>query len=72
MNDLPAGFTVPEGRVKPWGTGQAILACRGIVNEPFAVINADDYYGKDAFRKVHDYLLAPKQADDNRYHFCMD
>ena len=71
MNDLPAGFTVPEGRVKPWGTGQAILACRGIVNEPFAVINADDYYGKDAFRKVHDYLLAPKQADDNRYHFCM-
>ncbi len=49
MDDLPEGFTVPEGRKKPWGTGQAILACREVVHEPFAVINADDYYGRDAF-----------------------
>ena len=52
LTDLPEGFTLPEGRKKPWGTGQAILACRGLTDGPFAVINADDYYGKDAFRKV--------------------
>ena len=55
--DLPAGFTKPEGRTKPWGTGQAILSCRELVQEPFVVINADDYYGKEAFVKVHDYLV---------------
>ncbi len=71
MDDLPAGYAVPEGRKKPWGTGQAILACRNIVTEPFAVINADDYYGKDAFRKVHDYLIHTPEADDGTYHFCM-
>ena len=70
MNDLPAGFTVPEGRVKPWGTGQAILACKDIVKEPFAVINADDYYGKEAFVKVHDYLVEEHPASD-RMEFCM-
>lgn len=70
MDDLPDGFTVPEGRTKPWGTGQAILACRGVVKEPFAVINADDYYGKDAFRKVHDYL-AGAEAGGEIYQFCM-
>ena len=52
-DDLPEGFTLPEGRTKPWGTGQAILACHGVVNEPFAVVNADDYYGKEAFVKIH-------------------
>ncbi|MCD7764480.1 MAG: nucleotidyltransferase [Lachnospiraceae bacterium] len=57
LEDLPAGYTVPEGRTKPWGTGQAILSCREVVHEPFAVINADDYYGKDAFRKVHQFLV---------------
>ena len=57
-DDLPAGFTVPEGRTKPWGTGHAILAVRDIVKEPFAVINADDYYGKAAFRQVYDFLAA--------------
>ena len=46
------GCTVPEGRIKPWGTGQAILSCKGIVNEPFVIINADDYYGKVAFKKA--------------------
>lgn len=71
MEDLPDGFTVPEGRTKPWGTGQAILACRGIVNEPFAVINADDYYGKDAFRKVHDYLVSAAGKGQEKYQFCM-
>ncbi|HBN55854.1 MAG TPA: nucleotidyltransferase, partial [Lachnospiraceae bacterium] len=58
MTDLPEGFTLPEGRVKPWGTGQAILCCEKLVKEPFAVINADDYYGKEAFVKVHDYLAS--------------
>lgn len=56
-DDLPAGFSVPDNREKPWGTGQAILACRDVVNEPFAVINADDYYGKDSFKTLHDYLI---------------
>lgn len=49
LDDLPAGFAKPEGRTKPWGTGQAVLACKDLVKEPFAVINADDYYGKDPF-----------------------
>ncbi|MCR5514826.1 MAG: nucleotidyltransferase [Lachnospira sp.] len=57
IDDLPAGYSVPEGRKKPWGTGQAILACKDIVKEPFAVINADDYYGKDSFKTLHDYLV---------------
>ena len=56
MNDLPEGFTCPETRQKPWGTGQAILACRDIVKEPFAVINADDYYGKTAFKVMYEEL----------------
>ena len=56
MDAIRAGFTVPEGRTKPWGTGQAVLACKGLVKEPFAVINADDYYGKEAFVQLHDFL----------------
>ena len=56
LDNLPAGFTVPDGRTKPWGTGHAILSCLGAVKEPFAVINADDYYGKEAFVKIHDFL----------------
>ncbi len=71
MENLPAGYTVPEGRTKPWGTGQAILACKDIVKEPFAVINADDYYGKDAFRKVHDYLVSVDTESAKKYRFCM-
>lgn len=66
--NLPEGYSVPEGRVKPWGTGQAVLACKGIVKEPFAVINADDYYGKEAFVKIHDYLV--EHAGD-QYNYCM-
>lgn len=57
LDSLPEGVTLPEGRTKPWGTGQAVLACKGIVNEPFAVINADDYYGKEAYVKLHEFLL---------------
>ena len=70
MEDLPAGFAVPEGRTKPWGTGQAILACKDVVNEPFAVINADDYYGKEGFKKIHEYLCNPAETD-KRFNFCM-
>lgn len=68
LSDLPDGFAVPEGRTKPWGTGQAVLACKGIVNEPFAVINADDYYGKEAFVKLHDYLV---EHANEQYNYCM-
>lgn len=56
LDNLPEGFTVPDGRTKPWGTGHAILSCLGTVKEPFAVINADDYYGKEGFVKIHDFL----------------
>ena len=55
-DDLPAGFTKPEERTKPWGTGHAVLACRELIHEPFAVINADDYYGREAFEKMYKYL----------------
>ena len=56
LENLPEGFSVPDGRTKPWGTGHAILSCLGTVKEPFAVINADDYYGKEAFVKIHEFL----------------
>ncbi len=69
IDDLPAGFVKPQGRTKPWGAGHAVLACRGIVNEPFAVINADDYYGKEAFVKIHDYLQG--YSKENAGDFCM-
>ena len=70
IDDLPAGFTKPADRTKPWGTGQAILSCKDLVKEPFAVINADDYYGKEAFVKVHDYLVEEHPASD-KLDFCM-
>lgn len=63
LEDLPEGYEVPAGRVKPWGTGQAILACKDIVKEPFVIINADDYYGKEAFVKLHDFLVSGKHED---------
>ena len=62
---LPNGFTCPSDRVKPWGTAHAILCCKEVVNEPFAVINADDYYGKSAFVKIAEFL---KSGTDN---YCM-
>ena len=55
--DLPEGYTVPEGRTKPWGTAQAVLAARDVVDGPFAVINADDYYGPEGFELIYNYLL---------------
>lgn len=70
MNDLPEGFSVPEGRVKPWGTGQAVLSCGELIDGPFAVINADDYYGKETFRLVHDELVGTVN-DAEKYPFCM-
>lgn len=72
MDNLPEGFSVPEGRKKPWGTGQAILSCKGIVNEPFVVINADDYYGKTGFKKVYNHLINAKSKEENgAYDMCM-
>lgn len=56
LDAVPEGVTVPEGRTKPWGTGQAVLAARDVVDRPFVVINADDYYGKEAFVKLHAFL----------------
>lgn len=70
LENIPEGFTVPEGRIKPFGTGHAILSCINEVDAPFAVINADDYYGKEAYVKVHDYLVQEKPADDV-LHICM-
>lgn len=70
IEDLPAGFSVPEGRTKPWGTGQAILACKELIHEPFAVINADDYYGKDSFKTLHDYLVQ-ESFIDGKYNISM-
>ena len=58
LSDLPEGYSVPEGRVKPWGTCHAILAARDVVDGPFAVVNADDYYGPEGFREIYDYLAA--------------
>ena len=58
MEDIPAGFAVPEGRVKPWGTAHAVRSCRHAVDEPFAVINADDFYGREAFSVLFDFLTA--------------
>ena len=58
VDNLPEGFVCPADRTKPWGTAQAILSCKGIVNEPFAVVNADDYYGKTAFKKMADFLMS--------------
>ena len=64
LDDLPEGYEVPAGRVKPWGTGQAILACKDVVKEPFVIINADDYYGKEAFMKLYDYLISGNDDAD--------
>lgn len=70
LNELSEGVELPAGRTKPWGTGQAVLACKEVLHEPFAVINADDYYGKEAYVKVHDYLVREQPADDV-LHICM-
>ena len=71
LDDLPEGFTVPEGRKKPWGTGQAVLTVKGLVKGPFLVINADDYYGKEGFRLIHDYMVQEMKEDGDVYDICM-
>ncbi len=69
LDDLPEGFSVPEGRVKPWGTSHAVLAARDLIDGPFAVINADDYYGREAFQQIYDYLST--HEDDTLYRYAM-
>jgi hypothetical protein len=71
LDKLPEGYSVPEGRKKPWGTGQAILMVKDIVKEPFLVINADDYYGKEGFKKIHDYMVNEMNTESDVYDMCM-
>lgn len=71
MDDLPEGFSAPKERKKPWGTGQAILSIREIIKEPFLVINADDYYGKEGFKKIHDYMVEEMDESSPVYDICM-
>ena len=68
-DDVPEWFTVPEGREKPWGTAHAVACCRDVIDAPFAVINADDYYGVEAFRLIYDYLSS--HPDDEKYRYAM-
>ena len=63
LDKLPEGFSVPEGRTKPWGTGHAVACCQGVVNGPFAVINADDFYGPSAFAAIYDFLRDNRRED---------
>ena len=65
LDDLPAGFSVPEGRVKPWGTAHAVRSCRGVIAEPFAVINADDFYGPTSFAALYGFLTADSPETEN-------
>ncbi len=69
LGNLPEGYKIPEGRVKPWGTAHAVLCCMNEIAGPFAVINADDYYGREAFRLIYDYLSA--HEDDEKYRYTM-
>jgi len=67
IGNIPEGYEVPEGRVKPWGTAHAVLSCIDQVDGPFAVINADDYYGKHAYKAIYDYLTSHKDNEKYRY-----
>lgn len=69
LHNLPEGFEVPEGRVKPWGTAHAVLSAIDEIDGPFAVINADDYYGRDAFHKIYKFLT--RHEDDEKYRYAM-
>ena len=69
LDELPAGYTVPEGRAKPWGTCHAVLAAKPFIDGPFAVVNADDYYGPEAFRVMYEYLST--HSDGELYDYCM-
>lgn len=70
INNLPEGYSVPEERVKPWGTGHAVLSCKDLIDGPFAVINADDYYGRETFSLIYDEITKEK-TQDVKYNFCM-
>ena len=69
LDDIPEGFEVPEGREKPWGTGHAVYTCRNLIDGPFVVINADDYYGPEGFTTVYDYLTT--HEDGEKMDMCM-
>ncbi|WP_072525957.1 nucleotidyltransferase family protein [Clostridium sp. Marseille-P3244] len=69
LSNIPEGFQVPEGRVKPWGTAHAVLSAIDEIDGPFAVINADDYYGRHAFQTIYDYLTT--HEDDDKYRYTM-
>ena len=69
LDKVPAGYQAPEDRQKPFGTGHAILCCQGVVDGPFAVINADDYYGRYAYKAIYDYLAS--HQDDGKYRYAM-
>ena len=69
LSNIPEGFEIPEGRVKPWGTAHAVLSAIDEIDGPFAVINADDYYGRHAFQAIYDYLTT--HADDEKYRYTM-
>lgn len=69
LDDLPEGFAVPEGRTKPWGTAHAVFSARDLIDGPFAVINADDYYGVTAFKQIYDYLES--HEDNDKYSYVM-
>lgn len=69
INNIPEEYEVPEGRVKPWGTGHAILSCADAVDRPFAIVNADDYYGREAFELMYDFLT--ENHDDEKYRYAM-
>lgn len=71
LDALPAGYAVTEGRKKPWGTGQAVLSVKDIVHEPFLVINADDYYGKEGFLKIHEYMVSRMDTESDVLDVCM-
>ena len=69
LSNIPDGYAVPEGRIKPWGTAHAVLSCIDQIDGPFAVINADDYYGQEAFQLIYDYLSS--HQDDDKYRYTM-
>lgn len=71
LTALPEGFELPQGRTKPWGTGQAVLSIKGLVDGPFAVINADDYYGKECFQNMHRYMTEKMDTQKHPYDMCM-
>ena len=71
LSDLPEGFKLPEGRKKPWGTGQAVLCALGKIKGPFVVINADDFYGSEVFKVMHDYISSKDYKESDIYDCCM-